>query len=151
MVLILLCTGVCVFYVCRVFFRRPWFFSRALGYGARRGAACTPRRKFESRAGSLARTLGVQSREISQVSTGLLSAELKPSKTMENPHTRTCQLFCSPVPCCKGQQDGNINRCKLYSLLEPRTLLCVRGHDVCVYALCVLRCTYARVYGSVYV
>ena len=68
------------------------FFSRALGCGARRGPACAPRRKFGSRLGSVARALGVPSREILQAITGLLSAELEPSKTMEKP---TCQLFCS--------------------------------------------------------
>ena len=70
------------------FLRRPWVASHALGCGARRGPACTPRRKFGSRAGSVARALGVQRREIWQVITGLLSAELEPGKAMENPHVR---------------------------------------------------------------
>ena len=68
------------------FLRRPWVLSRALACGARRGAARTPRYKFGSRAGSVARALGVQSRESWQIITGLLSAELEPSKTMETPH-----------------------------------------------------------------
>ena len=47
--------------------RRSWVFCRAFGCGARTGGPCTPRRKFESRAGSVARAPGVQSREIWQV------------------------------------------------------------------------------------
>ena len=57
-----------------------------LGCGARRGPACTPRCKCGSRPGSVARALGVHSREIWQVTTGSLSAEVEPSKTIENPH-----------------------------------------------------------------
>ena len=53
----------------------------------------TPWRKFGSRPGCVARALGVQSRKIWKVITWLLSAELEPSKAMENLHT--CQLFCS--------------------------------------------------------
>ena len=68
---------VCVFSTfLHVFLRRPRVDSRALGCGARWGGACTPRRKFGSRAGSVARALGVQSREIWQVIAGSLSAEL---------------------------------------------------------------------------
>ena len=68
------------------FLRPPWVFSRALVCGARRGPACTPRCKLGYRAGSVARALGVKSREIWHVLTGLLSGELEPSKTMKNPH-----------------------------------------------------------------
>ena len=60
--------------------------NHSLGCGASRGAACTPRRKIGSQADSVARALGVQSREIWQVIMGLLSAQLEPSKTMENLH-----------------------------------------------------------------
>ena len=42
------------------FLFRPLVFSRALGGGACRGPACTPRCKFGSRPGSVARALGVQ-------------------------------------------------------------------------------------------
>ena len=83
------------------FFRLSLVFSRALARAARRGAACTPRGKFGSRVGSVARAPGVQSREIWQLITGLLSAELEPSKTMENPHVScllhscTSSLLCS--------------------------------------------------------
>ena len=67
------------------FLRRPWAFSRALGCGARRRPACTLRRKFGPRAGSVGRALGVQSREVWQVITGLLSAELRePSREWKN-------------------------------------------------------------------
>ena len=53
---------------------------------ARRGPACIPRRKFESRAGSVARALGVQGHGIWLVITGLLCAEIESSKTTENRH-----------------------------------------------------------------
>ena len=52
----------------------PRVVSRALGCGARRGAACAPQRKCGSRRGSVTRAMGVQSRAIWQVITGLLSA-----------------------------------------------------------------------------
>ena len=117
------------------FLRRPWVFSRALGCGARRGPACTPRRKFGSRAGSVARALGVQSREIWQVITGLLSADLESSKTMGTHMSSHC---------CKTRQHVNSNRFELSSVSQLRTLLCVCGpllrmcgYDAWMYALCV--------------
>ena len=77
----------CVFLdICTLFSGARGSFSRALGYGARSGAACTPRRKFGSRTGSVARALSIQSREVWQVITGLLCVELEPSKTMGNPN-----------------------------------------------------------------
>ena len=131
-----MCARVCVFFLhLHDFLRRPRVFSHALGCGARRGPAFTQRRKFGPREGSVARALGVQSREIGQVITGVLSAELEPSKTIENPHVSHC---------CKEQQHGNSNRFKLASVIQLRTLLrvcgpllCMRGHDLCVYGLCV--------------
>ena len=109
----------------------PAGFSRTLGCGARRGPACTPRRKFGSRAGSVARTLGVQSRETWRVITGLLSAELKP-----NNQKRVCQLLFSTVVkalylvAATVQEQSHINLCGL--------LLCVFGHCICVSVLCAV-------------
>ena len=60
---------------------RPRVFSRALGCGARRRPACTPRCKCGSRSGSVARALGVRSREIWRVPRGSLSAQPEPHKT----------------------------------------------------------------------
>ena len=75
-------------------------FSRSRLRGTQ-GPACTPRRKFGSRAGSVARALGVQSREIWQVITGSLSAELEPSKATENPHVRRfAPHCCNSSPLC---------------------------------------------------
>ena len=96
--LVLLCTNVCCFFTFARLFQRPWVFSRTLGCEARRRPACTPRRKFGSRAGCVARALGVQSLEIWRVITGLLFAELEPSKAMANPHA--CQLSVL-LYCCK--------------------------------------------------
>ena len=77
----------CIFFKrSHAFLRRPWVFSRALGFGERRGAACAPRRKFGSRAGSVTRAQGVQRLKMWQVVAGLLSAEIEPSKAMENPY-----------------------------------------------------------------
>ena len=73
--------------------RRLCVFSRGLGCRARRGAACTPRRKTGSRAGSATRALSVQSREIWQVITGSFSAELR--RAEQDNGKPACQLFCS--------------------------------------------------------
>ena len=75
----------CFFNMCTLFSGARGSFLALSAARHAGGPVCTPRRKFGSRAGSVARALGVQSREIWQVITGLLSAELKPSKTMENP------------------------------------------------------------------
>ena len=141
----------CVFFGhLHTFLRRPWVLSRALGCGARRGPACRQRRNFAFRACPVARAPGVQSCEIWQVITGLLSAELERSKTMGNLHAG-----CFAPHCRKEQQQGNNNRFKRSSVLHLRTLLyvcgpllCVCGHDVCVHVLCVLSVhvyTYLRV------
>ena len=71
----------------KTFIFRSRVFSRTLGPGERRGSTCTPRHKRESPPGSVARALGVQSREIWQKAiTESTSAELEPTKTMENQH-----------------------------------------------------------------
>ena len=68
--------SMCVCFVhLHAFLRRQRIFS--LGCEARGGGACTPRRKFDSRTGSVARALGVRSREIWHVNMGSLSAELR--------------------------------------------------------------------------
>ena len=61
----------------KTFLFRLRVFSHALGCEARRGGACTPRCKRVSRPGSVARAMGVQSREIWQVTTGSHSAKWK--------------------------------------------------------------------------
>ena len=66
-----------------------WVFSRALGWGSRRGHACTPWRKCRPRPGSVARALGAQSREMWQVITGSLSAELEPTRRRGTPQIVT--------------------------------------------------------------
>ena len=115
----LLCitTHKCFFKHLQAFLRRPWVFSRALGCGVRRGTACTPRRKFGSRAGSVARALDVQKGEICQVIAESFSAELEPGNG---------KLTCPPL-----QHDNN-NRFKFSSVLPLRTLLCVCGPLICV-------------------
>ena len=88
---VLLCINVTFAHFSRTpvgLFSRSWL-------GARRGAACTPRRKFGSRAGSVARALGAKSREIWQVVVGSLSAELEPSKTMESHISAFFRFLCS--------------------------------------------------------
>ena len=72
-VCMLLCTK------CRLFAHpppvlfRPRVFPHALGCGARRGPACTLGANFGPRPGSVARALGVQSRDFWQLVAGLLS------------------------------------------------------------------------------
>ena len=117
------------------FLWRPWIFPHALGCGARRGPTCTPRGKFGSRAGSGARALGVQNREIWQVISGLIFAELESSMTMENPHVNFFR-FCSDTP------RQNNTRFKLSPFLEQQTLLCVCGH--CLVYVCCLCATCLR-------
>ena len=123
--------------------RRLCVFSRGLGCRARRGAACTPRRKTGSRAGSATRALSVQSREIWQVITGSFSVELR--RAEQDNGKPACQLFCSTAV------KGSNNRLKLSSGLQLRTLLCLCGPTMlCVVMMyaCVL-CACVRVYPCV--
>ena len=69
----------------KTFLFQPRVFSRALGCGARRGAACTPRRKCRPRPDPVTCALGVQSCAIWRVIAGSLSAELGPTKPIETP------------------------------------------------------------------
>ena len=71
----------------KTFLFRPRVFCRALGCGERRGPDCTPRCKCGSRPGSVARVLGVQSREIWQVTTASLSDQLEPFRPVQTPKT----------------------------------------------------------------
>ena len=71
---------------------------------ARRGPACTPRHKFGSRAGFVARALGIQSREIWNFITGLLSAEVEPGNAIENPHFSHFHSCIILLGCCTATQ-----------------------------------------------
>ena len=64
---------------------RPRIVSRALGFGASREPACTLRCKSGSRPGSVARYLGAQRRPFRQVTMGLLSDKLQPTRPMQTP------------------------------------------------------------------
>ena len=79
----------------QAFLLRPRACPRVLGCGARRGAACTPRRKFGPRPGSVARAPGPQSRASWQAITGSLSAEPEPTRPMENPKVSFFQVSTS--------------------------------------------------------
>ena len=77
------------------------------------GPACTPRYKFGFRAGSVARALGVQSREIWLGTHGVAFRGARAEQDNGKP---TCQLFFSRshwLHPCEGQQHGNNNRLKL--------------------------------------
>ena len=66
----------CAFlHIGQLFLLLPWAVTRSLGCGSRRGPACTPRRKYGSRPGTVAHALGVQSRAIWQAMTGSLSGQ----------------------------------------------------------------------------
>ena len=60
-----------------------------------RGPARTPRCKCGSRPGSVARALGVQSREIWQVTTGSLYDQLEPTRPVQTPITSFSSFFTS--------------------------------------------------------
>ena len=134
-----------LFYICTLFSGARGCFLAFSTAG--QGPACTPRRKFWSRDGSVAHALGVQSREIWQVNTGLLAAELEPSKTMENQHvicfdpltavkdSNTVTAIASSFPRTYSYETLLRVRGPLLCVCGP--LQCVRGHDICVYALCM--------------
>ena len=125
---------VCVFLLLHAkarFSPAPVVFSLVLGRGARRWPTCTPRRKFGSRAGSVARALGIQSRQIRQVITGL-SAELESSKIMEIPHVSCFALLLLKLSTWWQPRYKKSSRTS--SLCGP--ILCVRGHCICVSVVC---------------
>ena len=141
----------CVFFSTSARFSpAPVGLSRALGCGARRRPACKTRRKFGSRAGSVARALGVQNRKTWQVTMGSLSTELMPSKAMENPH-----ISCFAPLCQDCSNTATNDRFKLSSALQLRTLLCVCRPLLCrVLSLgtrcmcCVCVCTGLSMYDA---
>ena len=74
----------CFFLAHRQFYLfRPRVFSRALGSGARRQLAQTPRRKCGPWPRSVARALGINGRENWRVTTGGHSERLEPSRPMQ--------------------------------------------------------------------
>ena len=82
--------------------------SRALGWRAPWGAACTPRFMYESRAGSVARAPGVQSRETGQVTTGSLSDQLEPTSHMQTPKmSKKKTTFFTSLCCCFELRKGS--------------------------------------------
>ena len=113
------------------FLRRPWGFSRALGCGARKGAARTPRRKWGSRSGSVARDLGVQSREIWQGIAELLSDLLEQPGTCKPPKSfffffpLSAAVLEVPQQCQKARQPRPWyhSHALLFPLHQPRTVL----------------------------
>ena len=80
------------------------------------GPACTPRYKFGFRTGSVARALGVQSREIWLGTHGVAFRGARAEQDNGKP---TCQPLL--------YQHGNNNRFKLSLVLQLRTLLCLCG------------------------
>lgn len=66
---VLLCTKLTIFALCFFFLFRPGVFLRVLSRGARRGSACTPRRKCGPWPRSVRRALGLQSREFWPITT----------------------------------------------------------------------------------
>ena len=89
-----------IFAHCHAFLFRPRIFSRALGCWAHRGSACTQRRKFGPRLGSVARALGIQSRGGLALVAGSLSAEPEPTRHMETPQMPLVFLFFCTLMLC---------------------------------------------------
>ena len=80
----------CVFCTCGTFFLlRPLVLPRVLGSGARREPAYTRRHKCGRWSRSVARALGVQSRENLQVTTGSVFDDLEPRRC----HATAVQLI----------------------------------------------------------
>ena len=128
--------------ILHAFLRRPWVFSRALGRGSRRGAACSPLGKFGCRAGSVARAPGVQSRKNLASNRGIVSLGAGAEQENGKP---TCQLFCSTA--VKGS-----NTVTTISLSVPRPYS--YGHyyaHVDHYYACVVMMRVYSVYRSVHV
>ena len=91
-----------------------------LGYGRRRGSACTLRRQLWPRPDSVAGVLGFKVARVGSFATGLLSAELEPTRRMAAPkykytfQKQVCALllctyqYLLQVPHQRQQREGNI-------------------------------------------
>ena len=120
-------------------------FSRSRLRGTQGGAACTPRRKFGYRAGSVARALGVQSHEI--LASTNHGVDFLGARAEHDNGKPICQLFCSTA--VKGSNTATTIASSFARSYKLRALLCVRGplyavcgHDVCVTRkCCVCVCT----------
>ena len=112
-------------------------FSRGLGCGARRGAACTRRCKCGSRPGSMARALGVRSRGILASNHGVAFRRARAEQDNRKPKY---QPFCSPSYVRQN------TRFKISPFLQRRTLLCVCGPVLCVCGHCVCVCVLCMCY-----
>ena len=124
------------FYICTLFSgsRGPFL---ALSATEHAWGPPVHRRQLGSRAGSVARAVGIQSREIEQVITGLLSAELEPSKAMENPHV-SCESSllggshgtrAVAHQVIVGYYDARVDvacACVFYAIIRLRVFRCVR-------------------------
>ena len=86
----------------------------------------------------MARALGVQSREIWPVITGLLSAELEPSKKMENPHVSCFAAMPKKIMYFVATTVLQNLHIKFVCLCGP--LQCVCGHCICVSVVCSDTC-----------
>ena len=128
---VLLCSfSSCFKFNLHAFLRRPWVFSGALGCGARRGPACTPRHKFVPRAAPVTRALDVPTREIWQRHHRVA----EPRKTVEYPHSAL--LLLAFLHCCTATQPRYTTRASSFPCCYRHGLLHVCGHYFCVCAVC---------------
>ena len=152
---VLLCSfSSCFKFNLHAFLRRPWVFSGALGCGARRGPACTPRHKFVPRAAPVTRALDVPTREIWQRHHRVA----EPRKTVEYPHSAL--LLLAFLHCCTATQpryDTRFKVCARHSLqalhfvtATDMTYACVDTADTCVRASRACVCECARVCPFIY-
>ena len=121
---------VCVFLLLHAkarFSPAPVVFSLVLGRGARRWPTCTPRRKFGSRAGSVARALGVQSRGDLASNHVVASAELVSTAEQDNRKPAILVYFLTSATAVKGSNMVTTITSSFSSVLQLRTLLCVCG------------------------
>ena len=114
------------------FLRRPCVFSRALDCGARRGPTGTRRRKFGSRVGSVARALGVRSREIWQVITGCAFRGARDEQDNGKPtRQRWSSLLCG----------SHGTRAAAHQVCVDHYYACVVIAYACLFCVCYDTCT----------
>ena len=127
----------------RPFLVRPRVFPRAFGCGAQGGRVYTTR-KFETRLGSVARALGVQSRASCQVMTGSLSAQ----KSQPGPCNPSKDIFftSAAVPEVEPHTPSKVMQSKYDSRPSSLSLcgsqercFCVCVHERACVCVCILQ------------
>ena len=123
----------------QAFLLRPRACPRVLGCGARRGAACTPRRKFGPRPGSVARAPGPQSRASWQAITGSHSA-LPSNAGHWKPHFKRFLLLLLHHVCITPRPSSSQVLYFVAAMVEQQSLIKFFPHDGNGRCICVCAC-----------